>query len=78
MFSTNLLNIKYACCVFTLGQCSPQCVNGNCIDGKCQCNARWKGESCNEREFCCKVLEAGGIHHAMKMSVAVICIISPI
>ena len=42
------------------------------VIAKCQCDAGLEGKSCNEREFCCKFLEAGGIYLAMKMSVALI------
>lgn len=32
------------------GRCRVHCINGNCVDGKCQCRNGYQGEFCNERE----------------------------
>ncbi|XP_003250904.3 fibrillin-2 [Apis mellifera] len=37
------------------GRCRVHCINGNCVDGKCQCRSGYQGEFCNEpicREPC--------------------------
>lgn len=33
------------------GRCRVHCINGNCVDGKCQCRSGYQGEFCNEREL---------------------------
>ena len=30
------------------GVCDPACVNGECINGKCQCIDGWIGEACDK------------------------------
>ncbi|XP_043673250.1 fibrillin-2-like isoform X2 [Vespula pensylvanica] len=37
------------------GRCRVHCINGNCVDGRCQCRSGYQGEFCNEpicREPC--------------------------
>ncbi|XP_029674893.1 fibrillin-2-like isoform X2 [Formica exsecta] len=37
------------------GRCRVHCINGNCVDGRCQCRTGYQGEFCNEpicREPC--------------------------
>lgn len=33
------------------GRCRVHCLNGNCVDGRCQCRSGYQGEFCNEREL---------------------------
>lgn len=33
------------------GTCRAQCINGNCVDGRCQCRSGYQGEFCSEREY---------------------------
>lgn len=33
------------------GNCRARCINGNCVDGRCQCRSGYQGEFCNEREY---------------------------
>ena len=29
--------------------CLPNCGNGNCVNGLCQCNLGWTGANCNQK-----------------------------
>jgi len=33
------------------GRCKVHCINGNCVDGRCQCRSGYQGEFCNERKY---------------------------
>ena len=37
--------------VVVVAECYPKCVNGDCVNGKCKCNAGWIGRACDTGNF---------------------------